>query len=98
MSDLNTQAQKFIDEQHFDAESIREKQRSVNERYAQLKQLAAGRRSQLHDSMQLQELYRDMDEEEAWIRSAETPPTTLYDWNFCLLSFQLLVASLHAAD
>ena len=68
MSDLNTQAQKFIDEQHFDAESIRQKQHSVNEHYAQLKQLAARRRSQLSDSLQLQELYRNMDEEEAWIR------------------------------
>ena len=68
MSDLNTQAQKFVDEQHFDAESIREKQFNVNERYAQLKELAARRRSQLSDSLQLQELYRDMDEEEVWIR------------------------------
>ncbi len=32
--DLNAQAEKFVREQHFDSDSIQEKQRSINDRYA----------------------------------------------------------------
>ena len=34
LADLNAQAQKFVDEQHFDAESIQEKRDSIADRYA----------------------------------------------------------------
>ena len=33
ITDLNKQARKFVQEQHFDAENIQEKQRLVNDRY-----------------------------------------------------------------
>ena len=34
LADLNAQAQKFVDEQHFDADNIQEKRDSIADRYA----------------------------------------------------------------
>ncbi len=42
--DLNAQAERFVREQHFDSESIQEKQRSIHDRYARL---AEGKSSHL---------------------------------------------------
>ena len=79
-----------MEEQHFDAANIQDKQRNINDRYTRfgrvnercvmghmiyvasllcrLKKLAARRLSQLNDSQMVQQFYRDVDEEEAWIK------------------------------
>eukprot|EP00118_Oscarella_pearsei_P025242 m.307813 g.307813 ORF g.307813 m.307813 type:complete len:2422 (+) comp42859_c0_seq1:216-7481(+) len=66
--DLNSQAKQFVDEGHFDAPSIQEKQDAINKRYGQLKELAGERRAKLNDSSVLQQFFRDVDDEESWIK------------------------------
>eukprot|EP00117_Sycon_ciliatum_P010415 scpid4432/ scgid12327/ Spectrin alpha chain, brain; Alpha-II spectrin; Fodrin alpha chain; Spectrin, non-erythroid alpha chain len=68
IGDLNSQAQNFVREGHFDAVGIQSKQEQINERYAQLQVLAEARKKKLNDSHILQQFFRDISDEEAWIK------------------------------
>lgn len=64
-------AERFVQEGHFDADSIKQKQQQLATRYAGLERPMQARKRRLLDSLQLQQLYRDIEDEEAWIREKE---------------------------
>jgi spectrin alpha len=66
--DLNDQAEAFIDSGMWDTDSIREKKQSINERYERVRTLAAHRRTRLDEANTLHQFFRDIDDEEAWIK------------------------------
>uniref|UniRef100_A0A1W7R9J9 Spectrin alpha chain n=1 Tax=Hadrurus spadix TaxID=141984 RepID=A0A1W7R9J9_9SCOR len=65
------QANQFVERGHFDADSIAIKQQALVQRYDGLHQPMATRRQRLQDSLRVQQLYRDIEDEEAWIRDKE---------------------------
>ncbi|XP_049820921.1 spectrin alpha chain isoform X3 [Aethina tumida] len=64
-------ANQFVERGHFDADNIAQKQKVLCERYAALKTPLAVRKQRLLDSLQVQQLFRDIEDEEAWIREKE---------------------------
>ncbi|ESO09912.1 hypothetical protein HELRODRAFT_156368 [Helobdella robusta] len=68
VKDLNDQADAFIDTGMWDTENIKEKKQSINERYERVRTLAAHRRTRLNEAQTLHQFFRDIDDEEAWIK------------------------------
>ncbi|XP_050663567.1 spectrin alpha chain isoform X2 [Leptidea sinapis] len=68
---LRTQAEQFIERGHFDADNIRNKIDALVARYSALEKPMAIRKRRLLDSLQAQQLFRDLDDEAAWIREKE---------------------------
>ncbi|XP_066294882.1 spectrin alpha chain, non-erythrocytic 1-like isoform X29 [Branchiostoma lanceolatum] len=66
--DLNNQADTFISSNHYDMESIKEKKTTINTRFERLQNLASERRQRLQESLTLHQFFRDIDDEEAWIK------------------------------
>lgn len=65
------QADQFIDGSHFDAEAIKAKKIALVERYDALRRPIQLRKQRLNDSLKVQQLFRDIEDEEAWIREKE---------------------------
>ncbi|CAH0405710.1 unnamed protein product [Chilo suppressalis] len=68
---IRSQAEQFIDRGHFDADNIRAKRDALVGRYSALDKPMAIRKRRLLDSLQAQQLFRDLDDEAAWIREKE---------------------------
>ncbi|XP_071948314.1 spectrin alpha chain, non-erythrocytic 1-like isoform X2 [Antedon mediterranea] len=68
IKELNDQANAFIDAGHFDSDAIKEKRDSINDRYDNVKILSGERRIKLNESQRIQQFYRDIDDEESWIK------------------------------
>ncbi|XP_041973839.1 spectrin alpha chain isoform X3 [Aricia agestis] len=68
---LRAQAETFVAKGHFDADNIQAKRDSLVARYAALDKPMAIRKRRLLDSLQAQQLFRDLDDEAAWIREKE---------------------------
>ncbi|XP_023929927.1 spectrin alpha chain-like isoform X4 [Lingula anatina] len=68
IKDMNNQADQFIEGGGWDPESIREKKNSINERYEKIKELSKDRRTKLEEANTLHQFFRDIDDEEAWIK------------------------------
>ncbi|XP_026501160.2 spectrin alpha chain isoform X1 [Vanessa tameamea] len=68
---LRAQAEQFIEKGHFDADNIKAKRDALVARYAALDKPMAVRKRRLLDSLQAQQLFRDLDDEAAWIREKE---------------------------
>ncbi|KAI5631908.1 spectrin repeat domain-containing protein [Phthorimaea operculella] len=68
---IRQQAEQFIEKGHFDADNIRAKRDALVGRYAALDKPMAIRKRRLLDSLQAQQLFRDLDDEAAWIREKE---------------------------
>lgn len=64
-------AETFVERGHFDADNIRAKQLALSERYNALQKPMSIRKQRLLDSLQVQQLFRDVEDEEAWIREKE---------------------------
>ncbi|CAG0895460.1 unnamed protein product [Darwinula stevensoni] len=64
-------AQRFEEKGHFDAENIRDKQIALTQRYERLLGPMSQRRQRLQDSLRVQQLFRDIEDEESWIREKE---------------------------
>lgn len=65
------QADQFIDHGHFDADSIKAKKVALVERYNALHHPIQLKKQRLFDSLKVQQLFRDIEDEEAWIREKE---------------------------
>ena len=63
-----TQAAALVNEEHFDSMKIQQEAENVCRRYDELVNLANGRRSQLEDSLGLNQFFYDVDIEMSWIR------------------------------
>lgn len=68
---ITIQARQFQDGGHFDADNIRKKQEALVVRYEALREPMAARKQKLSDSLRLQQLFRDVEDEETWIREKE---------------------------
>lgn len=68
---IRTQAEQFIERGHFDADNIKTKRDGLVGRYTALEKPMAIRKRRLLDSLQAQQLFRDLDDEAAWIREKE---------------------------
>ncbi|XP_014210997.1 spectrin alpha chain isoform X2 [Copidosoma floridanum] len=64
-------AARFVEAGHFDADNIKLKQQQLHSRYAGLERPMLARKQRLLDSLRLQQLIRDVEDEEAWIREKE---------------------------
>ncbi|XP_051167041.1 spectrin alpha chain [Leptopilina boulardi] len=68
---INQAAENFITSGHFDADNIKTKQDQLQNRYSALQKPMSIRKQRLLDSLQVQQLFRDIEDEEAWIREKE---------------------------
>eukprot|EP00042_Codosiga_hollandica_P029214 m.159345 g.159345 ORF g.159345 m.159345 type:complete len:2437 (+) comp53015_c0_seq1:84-7394(+) len=68
---INAQANSFISAGHFDADNIRARQEAINERYRDLERLAVDRSHKLEESRKAQRIFRDIDDEESWIKEKQ---------------------------
>ena len=65
------QANLFVEKGHFDAEAINAKQAALVERFQALQAPIVARRERLSDALRVQQLFRDIEDEESWIREKE---------------------------
>lgn len=65
---MNSQADSLIESGQFDTASIQEKRQSINERYERIKNLAAHRQARLNEANTLHQFFRDIADEESWIK------------------------------
>ena len=65
---MNAQADSLIDSGQFDASPIQEKRQSINERYERVQNLASHRASRLNEANTLHQFFRDIADEESWIK------------------------------
>uniref|UniRef100_A0A3Q2QEV3 Spectrin alpha, non-erythrocytic 1 n=1 Tax=Fundulus heteroclitus TaxID=8078 RepID=A0A3Q2QEV3_FUNHE len=68
---ISIQARQFQEAGHFDADNIQKKQEALVGRYQALRDPMAARKQKLSDSLRLQQLFRDVEDEETWIREKE---------------------------
>ncbi|CAH8834837.1 unnamed protein product [Trichobilharzia szidati] len=69
---FKVQADTFAAEGHFDAPIIQEKQRQLAQRYHDLQGPLSQRREKLRDAYKLHQFFRDVEDEEDWIREKES--------------------------
>ncbi|XP_030853592.1 spectrin alpha chain, non-erythrocytic 1 isoform X3 [Strongylocentrotus purpuratus] len=65
---LNKQADSFIEAGHFDPENMRQTKENINQRYERIKDLTVDRRGKLNESHRVYQFFRDIDDEESWIK------------------------------
>uniref|UniRef100_A0A665WFX0 Spectrin alpha chain, non-erythrocytic 1 n=1 Tax=Echeneis naucrates TaxID=173247 RepID=A0A665WFX0_ECHNA len=68
LKDLNGQADSLMASNAFDTSQVKEKRDAVNGRFTKIKSMAAGRRAKLNESHRLHQFFRDLDDEESWIK------------------------------
>jgi len=68
IKDMNNLADSLIQSGQFDSDSIQGKRQSINERYERLANLAKYRRNRLNEASTLHQFFRDMVDEESWIK------------------------------
>uniref|UniRef100_A0A8C5BJI1 Spectrin alpha, non-erythrocytic 1 n=1 Tax=Gadus morhua TaxID=8049 RepID=A0A8C5BJI1_GADMO len=68
LKDLNGQADSLMGSIAFDTTVVKDKRDAVNGRFAKIKSMAAGRRAKLNESHRLHQFFRDLDDEESWIK------------------------------
>lgn len=68
IKELNSTAQQFINNNLFDTDAIRGTIGSIGQRYESVKDQAAERRKRLNEANNLFQYFRDLDDEEAWIK------------------------------
>ncbi|XP_068910304.1 spectrin alpha chain isoform X2 [Tenebrio molitor] len=68
---ITAAANQFVERGHFDSDNIAHKQKVLTDRYTALQTPMAIRKQRLLDSLQVQQLFRDIEDEEAWIREKE---------------------------
>lgn len=68
---MNGQADSLIESGQFEAGSIQERRSSINERYERIRNLAAHRQARLNEANTLHQFFRDIADEESWIKLVE---------------------------
>ncbi|KAM9327207.1 spectrin alpha chain, non-erythrocytic 1 isoform 3-T3 [Gastrophryne carolinensis] len=68
LKDLNGQADSLMTSSAFDTTQVKEKRDAINERFQRIKGMASARRSRLNESHRLHQFFRDLDDEESWIK------------------------------
>lgn len=68
LKDLNSQADSLMTSSAFDTSQVKEKRDTINGRFQKIKNMATSRRAKLSESHRLHQFFRDMDDEESWIK------------------------------
>jgi len=68
ISDMNEQADSLVESGQFDSADIRDKRDGITKRYKHIQDLAAHRQSLLNERNTLQQFFRDIADEESWIK------------------------------
>ncbi|XP_041369234.1 spectrin alpha chain-like isoform X2 [Gigantopelta aegis] len=68
ITDLNNQADQFVEAGVLDADRIQDHKKTINERYERIKECAIHRRNLLNEANIMHQFLRDIDDEEAWIK------------------------------
>ena len=68
---LTSQAEDFVENGHFDAASIQQRQQEMKTRYDALQEPLKAQKLRLEASHQLQQFFRDVEDEEVWIRERD---------------------------
>ena len=68
INDMNAQADSLVESGQFDTANINERRSSINERYERIRNLAAHRQSRLNEALTLHQFFRDIADEESWIK------------------------------
>ena len=68
---IRISSEQFVNAEHFDAENIKSKYEGLSARYSNLMKPMSNRKVRLMDSLAVQQLFRDVEDEEAWIREKE---------------------------
>lgn len=68
---IRISSEQFVNAGHFDAENIKSKYKGVSARYSNLMKLMSNRKVRLMDSLAVQQLFRDVEDEEDCIREKE---------------------------
>lgn len=68
---IKVAANKFVEGGHFDADNIRNKEIALSKRYSALAAPMGERKKRMYDSLEVQQLFRDLEDEAAWIREKE---------------------------
>lgn len=84
LKDLNGQADSLMASNAFDTTQVKDKRDAVNGRFAKIKNMAASRRAKLNESHRLHQFFRDLDDEESWIK-----------WESALCSYYFYEENLH---
>ncbi|KRY60696.1 Spectrin alpha chain [Trichinella britovi] len=66
--DMNTEASSLLENDQFDPVTIEERQKSINDRYKRVSELAEERKRKLNEALTLHQFFRDIDDEESWIK------------------------------
>ncbi|CAH1785763.1 unnamed protein product [Owenia fusiformis] len=64
-------AESYAQAGHFEADNIKAKQAQIVDRYSALKDPIENKRAKLADALRLQQFFRDVEDEEDWIREKE---------------------------
>lgn len=73
---LSDQAQDFVAAEHFDSLTIRQRQKALVERYTGLQVPLKDQKEHLEAAHQLQQFFRDVEDEWAWIKEREALATS----------------------
>jgi spectrin alpha len=68
ITDMNDQADSLINSGQFDGDDIEAKRQVINDRYAKVQGMAADRQSRLNEAITLHQFFRDIADEESWIK------------------------------
>merc|ERR1719361_1046380 len=68
IKDMNEQAEILVDSGQFDSNDIRDKRENISKRYKHIQDLAAHRQSLLNEANTLHQFFRDIADEESWIK------------------------------
>lgn len=66
---MNGQADALVSSGQFDSAGIGSRRAAINERFERVRNLAAHRRARLHEANTLHQFFRDIADEESWIKS-----------------------------
>ncbi|KRY71430.1 Spectrin alpha chain [Trichinella pseudospiralis] len=66
--EMNTEASSLLENDQFDPVTIEERQKSINDRYKRVNELAEERKRKLNEALTLHQFFRDIDDEESWIK------------------------------
>merc|ERR1719411_1504995 len=68
IKDMNEQAESLVESGQFDSSDIRDKKENISKRYKHIQDLAAHRQALLNEANTLHQFFRDIADEESWIK------------------------------
>jgi spectrin alpha len=90
IKDMNEQADSLVESGQFDSSDILEKRDVISRRYKHIQDLAAHRQALLNERNTLQQFFRDIADEESWIKEKKLLVTS-DDYGRDLTGWNLLI-------